>query len=125
MDGAVASIGVRHGSAPGQVLRRVQQTSQFYPSLHEAVQAIAVGHGQERLPDLESAMFDRWLALFGESCAEVLEPEAADAFRERAGQSEWSCQPARLLCRHGCGQAAARQCPSLADPPLADPPLAK
>ncbi len=39
-----------------------------------------------RLPDLEPAMFDRWLALFGESCAEVLEPDAADAFRERAGR---------------------------------------
>jgi hemoglobin len=39
-----------------------------------------------RLPDLEPAMFDRWLALFGESCAEVLEPDVADAFRERAGR---------------------------------------
>jgi hemoglobin len=39
-----------------------------------------------RLPDLEPAMFDRWLALFGESCAEVLEPNVADAFRERAGR---------------------------------------
>jgi hemoglobin len=39
-----------------------------------------------RLPDLEPAMFDRWLALFDESCAEVLEPNVADAFRERAGR---------------------------------------
>ena len=37
-----------------------------------------------RLPDLEPAMFDRWLALFGEACAEVFEPDLADAFRERA-----------------------------------------
>jgi len=39
-----------------------------------------------RLPDLEASMFDRWLALFGESCADVLEPDVADAFRERAGR---------------------------------------
>jgi len=37
-----------------------------------------------RLPDLESAMFDRWLALFGETCAELFEPDVADAFRGRA-----------------------------------------
>jgi len=37
-----------------------------------------------RLPDLEPAMFDRWLALFGETCAELFEPDVADAFRERA-----------------------------------------
>lgn len=37
-----------------------------------------------RLPDLQPAMFDRWLALFAESCAEVFEPPVADAFRERA-----------------------------------------
>jgi hemoglobin len=29
-------------------------------------------------------MFDRWLALFGETCAELFEPDVADAFRERA-----------------------------------------
>lgn len=37
-----------------------------------------------RLPGLEPAMFDRWLGLFGECCDEVLEPELASAFRERA-----------------------------------------
>lgn len=37
-----------------------------------------------RLPDLEPAMFDRWLALFNETCAELFEPGVADAFRERA-----------------------------------------
>ncbi len=37
-----------------------------------------------RLPDLQPAMFDRWLALFGETCAELFEPDVADAFRERA-----------------------------------------
>ena len=37
-----------------------------------------------RLPDLDPAMFDRWLALFGATCIELFEPELADAFRERA-----------------------------------------
>ncbi len=37
-----------------------------------------------RLPDLEPAMFDRWLALFGESCNEVFEPDLAHAFVDRA-----------------------------------------
>jgi hemoglobin len=37
-----------------------------------------------RLPDLEPAMFDRWLALWGETCTEVLDPELADIFRDRA-----------------------------------------
>ncbi len=37
-----------------------------------------------RLPDLAPGMFDRWLALFGETCAELFEPELAAAFRERA-----------------------------------------
>ena len=37
-----------------------------------------------RLPDLQPAMFDRWLSLFGESCNELFEPDVAEAFRERA-----------------------------------------
>ena len=37
-----------------------------------------------RLSALEPTMFDRWLALFGETCAELFEPDVADAFRERA-----------------------------------------
>lgn len=37
-----------------------------------------------RLPDLEPVMVDRWLAHFDETCAEVFEPDVADAFRERA-----------------------------------------
>lgn len=37
-----------------------------------------------RLPDLTPAMFDRWLALFRATCAEVLEPEEAEAFGTRA-----------------------------------------
>jgi len=37
-----------------------------------------------RLPDLEPAMVDRWLALFDQSCADVLPPDLADAFRDRA-----------------------------------------
>lgn len=36
------------------------------------------------LPDLQPAMFDRWLGLFGEAAAEVFAPEVADAFRDRA-----------------------------------------
>ena len=37
-----------------------------------------------RLPDLQPAMFDRWLTLFGETCAELFEPDVADALCERA-----------------------------------------
>ena len=37
-----------------------------------------------RLPGLDPAMFDRWLALFGETCGELFEPDVADAFRGRA-----------------------------------------
>lgn len=39
-----------------------------------------------RLPDLEPAMFDRWLALFDEACVELFAPDVADAFRERAAR---------------------------------------
>ena len=39
-----------------------------------------------RLAELDSAMFDRWLALFGASCTEILEPDVADVFRDRASQ---------------------------------------
>ncbi len=39
-----------------------------------------------RLPDLQPAMFNRWLALFGETCAASFEPELAEAFVERAGR---------------------------------------
>ena len=35
------------------------------------------------LPDLEPAMFDRCLALFGETCTDLFDPDLADAFRER------------------------------------------
>jgi hemoglobin len=38
------------------------------------------------LPDLEPAMFDQWLTLFGETCADVLAPDVADAFRDRANR---------------------------------------
>ncbi|MDQ2802948.1 MAG: group III truncated hemoglobin [Pseudomonadota bacterium] len=36
------------------------------------------------LPRIEAAMFDRWLALFGETCAELFEPDVAEAFRLKA-----------------------------------------
>lgn len=39
-----------------------------------------------RLPDLEPAMFDRWLKLFGESCRDVLSPDVAEAFIDRANR---------------------------------------
>lgn len=39
-----------------------------------------------RLEGLEPAMFDRWLALFGATCDEVLPPHQADFFRDRAGR---------------------------------------
>lgn len=37
-----------------------------------------------RLPDLTPAMFDRWLALFHETCRDVLPREEAAAFGNRA-----------------------------------------
>jgi len=37
-----------------------------------------------RLPGIAPGMFDRWLALFGETCAEVFEPDVAAAFCGRA-----------------------------------------
>jgi hemoglobin len=37
-----------------------------------------------RLPGITPGMFDRWLELFAESCAEVLEPNIAAVFRMRA-----------------------------------------
>lgn len=39
-----------------------------------------------RLPGLTPAMFDRWLALFGETCAAELPPGLAAAFMERAAR---------------------------------------
>jgi hemoglobin len=37
-----------------------------------------------RLPDLEPAMFERWLLLFGGTCSDLFEPEMAAAFQLRA-----------------------------------------
>ncbi|NNM74060.1 group III truncated hemoglobin [Enterovirga aerilata] len=45
-----------------------------------------------RLPGLTPALFARWLALFGETCREVLEPEAAAALQERAERIAESLQ---------------------------------
>lgn len=39
-----------------------------------------------RLPNLQPAMFDRWLALFGETCTASFKPEIAEAFVERAAR---------------------------------------
>jgi len=69
----------------------------------------------QRLPDLEPAMFDHWLALFAEACAEVFEPDTADAFRERAERVARSLRmglferlPARPAGRQGSGAAPAQ-----------------
>ena len=56
-----------------------------------------------RLPGLNPAMFDRWLALFGETCAEVFEPDVADAFCKRAERIARSLRMGlfeRLLVSH-------------------------
>jgi len=60
------------------------------------------------LPELEPAMFDRWLGLFGEACAEALEPGAAALFRDRAAAIARSLRlglfdrlPARLAAPPG------------------------
>lgn len=37
-----------------------------------------------RLPGLEPEMFERWLELFGESCRDVLAPDMAEMFLDRA-----------------------------------------
>ena len=61
--------------------------------LHDFWSSVMLGSGRYhrdpfsahlRLPGIAPSMFDRWLALFGETCAELFEPEVADAFRERA-----------------------------------------
>ena len=39
-----------------------------------------------RLPDLEPAMFDRWLAIFEQTCTDTLEPDVAAAFVEKANR---------------------------------------
>jgi hemoglobin len=45
-----------------------------------------------RLPGLTPALFGRWLELFGETCREVLEPEAAAALQHRAERIAESLQ---------------------------------
>ena len=62
-----------------------------------------------RLPDLEPAMFERWLGLFHETCAELFEPEVASTFRERAERIARSLQMGlfeRLPARAGRPDAA-------------------
>ena len=39
-----------------------------------------------KLPDLEPAMFDRWLAIFEQTCTHVLDPNVAAAFIEKANR---------------------------------------
>jgi hemoglobin len=39
---------------------------------------------QARLPDLEPALLERWLLLFGGTCNDLFEPEMAAAFQHRA-----------------------------------------
>ena len=62
-----------------------------------------------RLPDLEPAMFERWLGLFHETCGELFEPEVAGAFRERAERIARSLRMGlfeRLPARAGRPEAA-------------------
>lgn len=37
-----------------------------------------------KLPDFEPAMFDRWLAIFEQTCTHVLDPNVAAAFTDQA-----------------------------------------
>jgi hemoglobin len=39
-----------------------------------------------RIKDIEPASFDRWLRLFGETCDELFDGEAAEAFRAKAAR---------------------------------------
>jgi ferredoxin len=62
------------------------------------------------LPDLEPAMFDRWLTLFGETCIEVFEPEAADAFSKRAAHIARNLRMGlfeRVPALHACGRTTS------------------
>lgn len=58
-------------------------------------------------------MFDRWLTLFGQSCAEVFEPDVAATFCERAGRVARSLRglferlPARAVGRQDARPAPA------------------
>lgn len=52
-----------------------------------------------RLPDLEPAMFERWLWLFGGTCTDLFEPWMASAFQDRAGRIAKSMR--RALARNG------------------------
>jgi hemoglobin len=63
-----------------------------------------------RLPDLQPAMFDRWLSLFGEACAEVFEPDVAAALRGLADRIARSLRTGlfeRLPAQTGCWQGAS------------------
>lgn len=57
------------------------------------------------LPGLEPAMFDRWLALFNETCGELFEPDVARLFQERQTHRE---QPAHGPRRGGSGRKPVR-----------------
>ncbi len=66
------------------------------------------------LPELRPEMFERWLSLFDAACAETQSPEAAAAFRERAGAIARSLRmglferlPARAAGKQDAGPAPA------------------
>lgn len=40
----------------------------------------------QHVEGIEARLFDRWLALFGETCGELFEDDIADAFRGRAAR---------------------------------------
>jgi hemoglobin len=61
--------------------------------LREFLSSIMLSIGHDRgslmlahlhLPDLEPAVFERWLSLFAITCTDLFEPEMASAFHNRA-----------------------------------------
>lgn len=90
---------VRHDPQLGPVFARALGESKeswqaHFARLHDFWSSLMLRSGRyrgdpfsahmRRLPDLDPDMFDRWLALFGEACAELFEPAVTDAFRDRA-----------------------------------------
>ena len=62
----------------------VAQVEEFYSSLILTGRKAKSRPLRARLPDLEPAMFERRLSLFGGTCSDLFEPEMAAAFQHRA-----------------------------------------
>ncbi len=74
------------GEADAAWAAHLAQLADFWSSV---MQGSGRYHGDpfsahRRLPDLTPAMFDRWLQLFNATCQEVLPPDQAAAFGNRA-----------------------------------------